>query len=65
MTQNPKYIEALGRAAIRFNGMDQREIEIYLAGQEDGANIKADMDQVILSGLEEQLAEAQGSAEAV
>jgi hypothetical protein len=55
MNHAGRYAEAIGRRTIQFNGMTPRELDIYLSGQEDGANIKADEVQPRLSALEIQV----------
>ena len=53
-----RYAEALGKRTKEFNGLTTRELSIYLAGQEDGANIKADECQIIVSTLEAKVGES-------
>lgn len=52
-----RYAEALGKRTKEFDGLTPRELLIYLAGQEDGANIKADECQALVSRLEEKIGE--------
>lgn len=52
MNHNGRYAEAIGKRVIEFKGFSPRELEIYLSGQEDGSNIKADEIQPRLSALE-------------
>ena len=53
MNHNGRYAEAIGKRTVEFNGMTPRELAIYLSGQSDGANIKADECQVFIGDLEE------------
>lgn len=39
---SPKDVEALHARVFEFESFTPRELQIYLAGQEDGKNIKAD-----------------------
>ena len=52
MNHNGRYAEAIGKRTVEFNGMTPRELAIYLSGQEDGANIKADEIQQLIARLE-------------
>lgn len=47
-----KYNEAIGRRTTEFNGMSERELAIYKAGQQDGSEITADRIQPVLTSIE-------------
>jgi hypothetical protein len=43
---------SLALSILRFNGMSDREVEIYIAGYADAAEVIADKAQVIISELQ-------------
>lgn len=49
---SPQDVEALHSRVHEYGGFSPRELAIYMAGQDDGKNLKADEIQPRLAGLE-------------